>query len=85
MVSRFVVIFFAAVTVWAQTPISPLAVRQEDMFLPEYANRIPQLTPEMRGDIQMARKMFREAVEIVFGRRQNPPSSRTRSASRITR
>ncbi len=32
--------------------------------LPPAANPVPELTPERRGDILMARKMFREAIDL---------------------
>jgi tetratricopeptide (TPR) repeat protein len=62
MVSRSFVLVFAAVAGWAQTSTSPLAYRQESA-LPLQTAANSKLTPEMRGDIMMARKMFREAVE----------------------
>lgn len=31
---------------------------------PKAAERTPELTPEMRGDIMMARKMYREAIDM---------------------
>src|SRR3712207_1754104 len=62
MVSRFIVVAVVAVASWGQTSSSPLAVRQESSVPPSPKPAVP-LTPEMRGDILMARKMFREAVE----------------------
>jgi tetratricopeptide (TPR) repeat protein len=44
--------------------VSPLAFKQDTPPLAREAVPAPKpITPEMRGDIQMARKMFREAVE----------------------
>jgi tetratricopeptide (TPR) repeat protein len=65
MVSRSFGILFVAVVCWAQSQTSPLAYRQENSTTvpPNAASGRPPITPEMRGDIQMARKMYREAVE----------------------
>jgi tetratricopeptide (TPR) repeat protein len=64
MVSRSFGILFVAVVCWAQSQPSPLAYRQENTSnLKSPSAERPPITPEMRGDIQMARKMFREAVE----------------------
>ena len=63
MVSIYLVLILAAV-VWAQAPSSPLAFRQENNIPPQVKQPAPDLTPEMRGDILMARKMYREAVEM---------------------
>lgn len=73
MVSRSLVILFAAVTVWAQIPTSPLAVRQENSVPFQASQPNPKLTPEMRGDIMMARKMFREAVDTYTTADPNSP------------
>ena len=62
MVSIYLVLILAAV-VWAR-PSSPLAFRQENNIPPQVKQPAPDLTPEMRGDIPMARKMYREAVEM---------------------
>jgi tetratricopeptide (TPR) repeat protein len=62
-----VLILGAAVSaraLWAQTPSSPLAFRQESNLPPQIKQPAPDLTPEMRGDILMARKMYREAIEM---------------------
>lgn len=61
MVSLFVVLL-AAAAAWAQTPGSPVSFRQENSPT-HVAQPLPKLTPEMRGDIMMARKMFREAID----------------------
>ena len=63
MVSRLFVMHFLAVAVWAQSPASPLGFRQESTAFPQKTVSGVPITPEMRGDIQMARKMYREAVE----------------------
>lgn len=63
MVSMYLVLILAAAA-WAQTPSSPLAFRQENNVPSQLAQPKPELTPEMRGDILMARKMYREAVEV---------------------
>ena len=63
MVSKSLVMIFAATTVWGQTPATPLAFRQ-DNNTSQAQKPAPPLTPEMRGDIMMARKMFREAVDM---------------------
>lgn len=61
MVSRSIVWIFVTAAAWAQDPTSPLAFRQEK---PRPAQPAATLTPEMRGDILMARKMYRDAVEM---------------------
>jgi tetratricopeptide (TPR) repeat protein len=63
MVSMYLVLILAAAA-WAQAPSSPLAFRQENNVPSQLAQPKPELTPEMRGDILMARKMYREAVEV---------------------
>jgi tetratricopeptide (TPR) repeat protein len=65
MVSHSFGILFVAVVCWAQSQTSPLAYRQENIpAVPSNTGTArPPITPEMRGDIQMARKMYREAVE----------------------
>jgi tetratricopeptide (TPR) repeat protein len=63
MVSMYSVLILAAAA-WAQAPSSPLAFRQENNVPSQLAQPKPELTPEMRGDILMARKMYREAVEV---------------------
>src|SRR5205809_5744098 len=73
MVSRYLILLFAAMTGWAQTPIAPLSFRQESPGPTPATQTNPQLTVEMRGDIQMARKMFREAVETYSAADQNSP------------
>ena len=45
MVSRSLVIFFAAVTVWAQTATSPLAVRQENSVPSQVSQPNPKSNP----------------------------------------
>lgn len=62
MVFKFLVITYVATATWAQTP-SPLAFRQESNIPPQPVKPATPITPEMRGDIQMARKMYREAIE----------------------
>lgn len=47
--------------------------RTETSTLPGDAGRIRSLTPEMRGDIFMARKMYREAVETYREGEKNSP------------
>ena len=63
MVSRLAVTVILAAGCWAQTPVSPVAFKQDTPPPAREGASAPQITPEMRGDIQMARKMFREAVE----------------------
>ncbi|HYI93397.1 MAG TPA: tetratricopeptide repeat protein [Bryobacteraceae bacterium] len=63
MVSKSLVMIFVATTAWGQTPGTPLAFRQDNNPSPVQKPN-PTLTPEMRGDIMMARKMFREAVDM---------------------
>jgi tetratricopeptide (TPR) repeat protein len=63
MVSMYLVLILAAAA-WAQAPSSPLAFRQENNVPSQLTQPKPELTPEMRGDILMARKMYREAVEV---------------------
>ena len=63
MVSMYLVLILAAAAL-AQAPSSPLAFRQENNVPSQLAQPKPELTPEMRGDILMARKMYREAVEV---------------------
>ena len=63
MVSMYLVLILAAAA-WAQAPSSPLAFRQENNVPSQLAQPKPELTAEMRGDILMARKMYREAVEV---------------------
>ena len=65
MVSRSFVVLFASVACWGQTPnpASPLAFRQDSTLPHPPAQSNTNLTPEMRGDIQMARKMYREAID----------------------
>ncbi|MGH9720751.1 MAG: tetratricopeptide repeat protein [Bryobacteraceae bacterium] len=64
MVSRFVQIILIAVTtfsaLFAQTALPPIPAQAET------------LTPERRGDIYMARKMYREAIDVY---RQSPQHS----------
>jgi tetratricopeptide (TPR) repeat protein len=51
----------------------PLAARQpQDAAAPAQQPK-PQLTPEMRGDILMARRMYREAIEAYQS--ANPPTA----------
>jgi tetratricopeptide (TPR) repeat protein len=64
MVSMCLVLILAAAAAWAQEPSSPLAFRQENNVPSPIQQLKPELTPEMRGDILMARKMYREAVEV---------------------
>jgi len=59
-----------AAAAWAQDSGSPIALRQGNS-LPQAPKPNPSLTPEMRGDILMARKMFREAVEMYSSTGQN--------------
>jgi tetratricopeptide (TPR) repeat protein len=51
----------------AQQPATPVAFndtsRQESVVSPANMQPKPQLTPEMRGDILMARKQYREAID----------------------
>jgi tetratricopeptide (TPR) repeat protein len=63
MVSRSVVTLILAAGCWAQAPLSPIAFKQDAPGPAREGVPAPQISPEMRGDIQMARKMFREAVE----------------------
>jgi tetratricopeptide (TPR) repeat protein len=63
MVSRLAVTIIVASGCWAQNPVSPVAFKQDAATPVREARPAPQITPEMRGDIQMARKMYREAVE----------------------
>jgi tetratricopeptide (TPR) repeat protein len=63
MVSKSFVMVFVTATAWGQTSGTPLAYRQENNP-PPVAKPAPALTPEMRGDILMARKMYREAAEM---------------------
>jgi tetratricopeptide (TPR) repeat protein len=63
MVSRLAATVILAAGCWAQTPISPVAFKQDTPPPSREGSPAPQISPEMRGDIQMARKMFREAVE----------------------
>jgi tetratricopeptide (TPR) repeat protein len=63
MVSRSLVSIILAASCWAQSPLSSVAYKQDAPGPAREAVPAPQITPEMRGDIQMARKMFREAVE----------------------
>src|SRR5262245_304792 len=63
MVFKFLVITYVATATWAQPP-SPLAFRQESSIPPQPVKPATPITPEMRGDIQMARKMYREAIEM---------------------
>jgi tetratricopeptide (TPR) repeat protein len=65
MVSRSLVMIFVGAAVWAQDPGSPLAFRQEKPSPPP-SKTAASLTPEMRGDILMARKMFRDAIEMYM-------------------
>lgn len=68
MVSRsnvFVGVFvFTAVACWPQDQDSPLAFRQESPAAVQMPRPLVPLTTEMRGDILMARKMYRDAVEM---------------------
>lgn len=70
MVSKSFVLIFIAATSWGQTAGTPVAFRQENS-LPQSTQPKPLLTPEMRGDILMARKMFREAVDMYSSTDQN--------------
>src|SRR4051794_39576911 len=64
MVSRLAAtVIILAAGCWAQTPISPVAFKQDTPPTSREGSPAPLISPEMRGDIQMARKMFREAVE----------------------
>ena len=72
MVSIYLAVLILAAAVsaralWAQTSSSPLAFRQESNVPPQIKQPAPDLTPEMRGDILMARKMYREAIETYSG------------------
>ena len=70
MVSKSLAMIFVAATAWGQTPGAPLAIRHENN--PSQVSKpAPPLTPEMRGDILMARKMFREAAEMYTSTGQN--------------
>jgi tetratricopeptide (TPR) repeat protein len=62
MVSRSAVTIFLAAACWAQTPATQVALKQENPPLVR-EGAAAKITPEMRGDIQMARKMYREAVD----------------------
>ena len=42
------------------------------------------LTPEQHGDLYMARKMYREAIDTYRAGDETPPSCGTRSASPTT-
>jgi hypothetical protein len=99
MVSRlsFVTLSFAAaqmILVAAPQVVTPQAVAPQNGFREEsrspQASAVPPpkpvniVTPEMRGDIFMARKMYREAVEAYRKGRRIPPSSSIRPASPIT-
>lgn len=63
MVSRFAATIILATGCWAQTSVSPVSFKQETAGTAREGVPAPKITPEMRGDIQMARKMFREAAE----------------------
>jgi len=62
MVSRSAITIVVTAACWAQTPATQLALKQEAPLIPR-EGAAAKITPEMRGDIQMARKMFREAVD----------------------
>jgi tetratricopeptide (TPR) repeat protein len=47
--------------------------RQESVIAPPKSEPRPQLTPEMRGDIMMARKLHREAIDAYFESKQMTP------------
>ncbi|HYP05780.1 MAG TPA: tetratricopeptide repeat protein [Bryobacteraceae bacterium] len=63
MVSRLAVTITLAAGCWAQGPVSAVAFKQDTPALSRESSTPTKITPEMRGDIQMARKMYREAVE----------------------
>jgi len=63
MVSHLAVTLVIAVSCLAQAPTTQIALKQDTPPLGREGSSVPNITPEMRGDIQMARKMFREAVE----------------------
>jgi tetratricopeptide (TPR) repeat protein len=62
MVSRSAATIILATACWAQIPATQVALKQETPALTR-EGAAPKITPEVRGDIQMARKMYREAVE----------------------
>jgi tetratricopeptide (TPR) repeat protein len=66
MVSRNLSLAFVALTLCAQDPnAKAFAPGAKDIpTKPAVAESKPELSPEMRGDIFMARKMYREAVDI---------------------
>jgi tetratricopeptide (TPR) repeat protein len=70
MVSRSFVLMFVAVAAWAQSPAAPIAFRHENS-VPAQQQPAAQLTTEMRGDILMARKMFRDAIDVYTASGQN--------------
>jgi tetratricopeptide (TPR) repeat protein len=62
MVSKCFATIFVTALSWAQAPDSPLALRKE-INPPQQVKPSTPIGPEMRGDILMARKNYREAVE----------------------
>ena len=78
--SRFLAITFvlASSTTFGQTPTSAVGsgfvndLRTETAAVPPRPAK-PLLSPESRGDILMARKMFREAVDTYSEGRQDDP------------
>src|SRR5689334_24705383 len=59
-----VLVTTAAVLIFGAAPVSAQSLRDATKPLPPTIDASkPQLTPEMRGDIFMARKMYREAIE----------------------
>src|ERR1700736_1879387 len=65
-----------AATVWARAPrVAPAGFRPESRSAPA-SPQTPQATPvspEIRGDIYMAKKMYREAAETYKESPQNSP------------
>lgn len=69
----FAVLLIGPFAVGQQNPLSsPDHLRAAANIPPVSARATPPLTPELRGDIYMARKMYREAIDMY---RQGPPDS----------
>lgn len=62
--------FLAASCLFAAAAVQPA---QQSPPVPQAESPKPQITPEMRGDIYMARRMYREAIDVY--RSIQPPTA----------
>ncbi len=69
------VVTIAVTAAFGQSPAQPSFLTESREALsnpPKVTPLVPQLSPEMRGDILMARKMYREAIDTYM---EGPPNS----------